>query len=105
MKNTSEIEKQLQLKADEYLKQKAEEMFNIHREIARYLGTDLPSYIEYITDFNKFGSGYTADRPKYFESSSPAAMQNKFEYELRENYKKRLVAKYTKELLDKIAIF
>ena len=105
MKNTSEIEKQLQHKADEYLKQKAEEMFNIHEEIAQYLGTDLPSYIDYITDYNKFGSGHVADRPKYFSSSSPASMKNKFEYELRENYKKRLVAKYTKELLDKIAIF
>ena len=105
MKNTSEIEKQLQQKADQYLNQKAEEMFNIHNEIAKYLGTDLPSYIDYISDFNKFGSGYAADRPKYFESASPSAMKNKFEYELRENYKKRLVAKYTKELLDKIAIF
>ncbi len=105
MKNTSEIEKQLQHKADEYLKQKAEEMFNIHNEIAKYLGTDLPSYIDYITDYNKFGSGHMADRPKYWESSSPSSMKNKFEYELRENYKKRLVAKYTKELLDKIAIF
>ena len=105
MKNTSEIEKQLELKADEYLKQKAEEMFNIHREIAQYLDTDLPSYIDYITDYNKFGSGHVADRPKYFSSSSPSSMKNKFEYELRENYKQRLVAKYTKELITKLDIF
>ena len=105
MKNTNEIEKQLQQKADKYLKQKAEEMFNIHREIAEYLGTDLPSYIDYITDYNKFGSGHVADRPKYFSSSSPASMKNKFEHELRENYKQRVVAKYTKELISKLEIF
>lgn len=105
MKNTNEIEKQLQQKADKYLKQKAEEMFNIHREIAQYLGTDLPSYIDYITDYDKFGSGHVADRPKYFSSSSPSSMNNKFEYELRENYKQRLVAKYTKELISKLEIF
>ena len=105
MKDTNEIEKQLQQKADKYLKQKAEEMFNIHREIAQYLGTDLPSYIDYITDYNKFGNGHVADRPNYFSSSSPSSMKNKFEYELRENYKEKIVAKYTKELLDKIAIF
>jgi len=105
MKDTNEIEKQLQHKADAYIKQKAQEMFLIHEEIAQYLGTDLPSYIDYITDYNKFGSGHVADRPKYFSSSSPSSMKSKFEYELRENYKQRLVAKYTKELIDKIAIF
>ena len=105
MKNTNEIEKQLQHKADKYLQQKAEEMFEIHKEIAQYLGTDLPSYIDYISDFNKFSNGYAADRPKYWESSSPAAIKNKFAHELRQNYKEKLVAKYTKELLDKIAIF
>jgi len=105
MKNTNEIEKQLQQKADQYLNKKAEEMFAIHEEIAEYLGKDLPSYIDYISDFNKFSNGYAADRPNYFESTSPASMKNKFKYELRENYKEKLVAKYTKELLDKIAIF
>ena len=105
MKNTNEIEKQLQQKADKYIVQKAEEMFKIHEEIAEYLGKSLPTYIDYITDFNKFSNGYSADKPKYFESSSPAAMKNKFKYELSKNYKDKIVAKYTKELLDKIAIF
>ena len=105
MKNTNEIEKQLQQKADQYLNQKAEEMFAIHEEIAKYLGKDLPSYIDYISDYNKFGSGHMADRPKYWQSSSPSSMKNKFKHELRENYKEKVVAKYTKELLDKIAIF
>ena len=105
MKNTNEIEKQLQNKADKYIAQKAEEMFEIHKEIAEYLGKTLPSYIDYISDYNKFCNGHVADRPKYFESSSPASIKNKFQYELRENYKEKLVAKYTQELLDKIAIF
>mgnify|MGYP003137155366 FL=1 len=105
MKDTNEIEKQLQQKADKYISQKAEEMFKIHEEIAEYLGKSLPTYIDYISDFNKFSNGYSADKPKYFESSSPAAMKNKFKYELSKNYKDKIVAKYTKELLDKIAIF
>ena len=105
MKDTNEIEKQLQHKADKYIKQKAEEMFEIHREIAMYLGGKLPNYIDYITDYNKFASGHVADRPKYFSGCSPSSMKNKFEYELRENYKEKLVAKYTEELLTKLDIF
>jgi len=105
MKDTNEIEKQLQHKADKYIKQKAEEMFEIHREIAMYLGGKLPNYIDYITDYNKFSSGHVADRPNYFSCSSPSSMKNKFEYELRENYKEKLVAKYTEELISKLEIF
>ena len=105
MKTTNEIEKQLQHKADKYLQQKAEEMFEIHKEIAEYLGTALPSYIDYISDFHKFSNGYAAVRPKYCESTSPASLTNKFAYELRENYKQKLVAKYTKELIAKLDIF
>ena len=80
-------------------------MFKIHVEIAKYLGKDLPSYIDYISDFNKFSNGYAADRKLYFESSSPASMKNKFKYELSKNYKEKLVAKYTKELIAKLDIF
>ena len=105
METTNEIEKQLKRKADVYINQKAEEMFEIHREIARYLGGSLPSYIDYISDYNKFGSGHVADRPKYWQSSSPSSMKNKFQYELRQNYKHKLVAKYTKELIMKLDIF
>ena len=102
MKTTNEIDKQLQHKADKYIARKAEEMFQIHREIAQYLGKDLPNYIDYITDYNKFGNGHVADRPKYFSSSSPANIKNKFKHELSENYKKKIVAKYTKELITKL---
>ena len=105
MKNTNEIEKQLQNKADKYIAQKAEEMFQIHKDIANYLGKTLPNYIDYISDYNKFGNGHVADRPKYFSSSSPSSMKNKFQHELRQNYKEKIVAKYTKELLTKLDIF
>ncbi len=105
MKNTNEIEKQLQRKADAYIKQKAEHMFAIHKDIALYLGTSLPSYIDYISDFSEYSNAYSADKPKYFTSSSPSAIQNKFFYDLAENYKERLVAKYTKELIAKLEIF
>jgi len=105
MKNTNEIEKQLQRKADKYIEQKAEEMFEIHREIAQYLSTSLPNYIDYITDFNDYSKDLVANRHIYFTSNSPSAMQSKFEHELRKNYKEKLVAKYTKELLTKLDIF
>ena len=105
MKNTNEIEKQLQHKADKYIEQKAKEMFEIHREIAMYLGTSLPTYIDYITDFNDYSNDLHANRGKYFTSNSPSAIQSKFEHELRKNYKDKLVAKYTRELISKLEIF
>ena len=71
MKNTNEIEKQLQHKADKYIEQKAEEIFQIHREIALYLGTSLPTYIDYITDFNDYSKDLVANRGNYFASNSP----------------------------------
>ena len=105
MKDTNEIEKQLQHKADKYIEQKAKEMFEIHREIAMYLGGKLPNYIDYITDFNDYSKDLTANRYMYFASNSPSAIQHKFEHELRKNYKDKLVAKYTKELIMKLDIF
>jgi len=105
MKNTNEIEKQLQHKADKYIEQKAEEMFQIHREIAMYLGGSLPTYIDYITDFNDYSKDLVANRGKYFTSNSPSAIQSKFEHELRKNYKEKIVAKYTRELISKLEIF
>ena len=105
MKNTNEIEKQLQHKADKYIEQKAKEMFNIHKEIAQYLGTTLPSYIDYISNYYEYKQAMQADKDNFFESSSPPETQYKFEKELAKNYKKRLVAKYTKELIAKLDIF
>ena len=105
MKDTNEIEKQLQRKADAYIKQKAEEMFEIHREIAMYLGDKLPNYIDYITDYSDYSSDLHANRGKYFTSSSPSAMQLKYQQDLAKNYKSKLVVKYTRELLTKLDIF
>ena len=105
MKNTNEIEKQLQGKADKYIEQKAKEMFEVHREIARYLSCKLPNYIDYITDFSDYSKDLVANRGKYFTSSSPSSMQLKYEKDLAKNYKEKLVAKYTKELIMKLDIF
>ena len=105
MKNTNEIEKQLKSKADKYIEQKAEEMFEIHREIAKYLGTSLPTYIDYITDFSDYSKDIMANRGNYFTSSSPSSMELKYRKDLEKNYKHKLVAKYTKELIMKLDIF
>ena len=105
MKDTNEIEKQLQHKADKYIEQKAKEMFEIHKEIAQYLGTTLPSYIDYISNYYEYKQAMQADKDNFFESSSPPETQYKFEKELAKNYKKRLVAKYTRELIAKLDIF
>ena len=104
MKNTNEIEKQLQHKADKYIEQKAKEMFEIHREIATYLGGRLPTYIDYITDFTEYSRDIMANRDNYFTSSSPSSMELKFQKDLEKNYKHKLVAKYTKELITKLDI-
>jgi hypothetical protein len=105
MKDTNEIEKQLQHKADKYIEQKAKEMFEIHREIAMYLGGSLPTYIDYISDYYKYKQAIQADKDNFFESSSPSETQYKYERELSKNYKHKLVAKYTRELISKLEIF
>jgi hypothetical protein len=105
MKDTNEIENQLKHKADKYIEQKAKEMFEIHREIAMYLGVKLPNYIDYITDFSDYSKDLVANRGKYFTSSSPSAMQLKYQKDLAKNYKEKLVAKYTRELIMKLDIF
>ena len=102
MKDTNEIEKQLQRKADDYLQQKAKEMFLIHEEIVQHIGGSLPSYIDYIGDYRGWKDAYSADKGNFFNSSSPS--ETKTRYELLKTYRKRLVAKYTKELLAKLDI-
>ena len=105
MKDTNEIEKQLQRKADKYIEEKAKEMFEIHREIAQYLGGSLPTYIDYITDFSNYSKDIMANRGNYFTSSSPSSMELKYQKDLEKNYKHKLVSKYTTELLTKLDIF
>ena len=115
MKDTNEIEKQLQRKADKYIEQKAKEMFGIHREIAMYLDSKLPNYIDY----------YSAARASIFQGLwtngfsqiawlfgfhtkftrlPTKKMQLKYQKDLAKNYKEKLVAKYTRELITKIKL-
>jgi len=105
MKTTNEIENQLRRKADKYLEQKAQEMFLIHEEIANYLSTNDINRIYYITDFGDYSKDLVANRGKYFISTSPESMKLKYHKDLEKNYKEKLVAKFTKELLTKMEIF
>jgi hypothetical protein len=105
MKDTNEIEKQLKLKADAYIEQKAQEMFLIHEEIAMYLGGSLPSFIDYITHIRQYDEARPEDKSDHTAYCSPSDMKKKFRLELESNYKNRLVAKYTRELITKLDIF
>jgi hypothetical protein len=105
MKDTNEIEKQLKLKADKYIEQKAGEMFEIHKEIAMYLGGSLPSFIDYITHIRQYDEARPEDKSDHTAYCSPSDMKKKFKLELESNYKNRLVAKYTRELITKLDIF
>ena len=53
MKNTNEIEKQLQRKADKYLEEKAQEMDNILKEVKEFAGVT-SSFFDYISDYSKY---------------------------------------------------
>ena len=105
MKNTNEIEKQLARKADAYIEQKANEMYAIHQEIAEFLGTSVPSFIDYITHFNSYDSAAPENKSNHTAYCDAHQTKKKFRLELESNYKKRLVAKYTKELIAKLEIF
>ena len=104
MKDTNEIEKQLQQKADKYIAKKAEEMFNIYQEINKYVGTS-QNFYDYITHYNQYNEARPEDKSDHTCYVEPNAMKKKFKLELAMNYKKRLVAKYTKELIMKLDIF
>jgi len=104
MKNTNEIEKQLERKADAYLEQKANEMIAIRKQIEQTLDID-PSFINYINDYHKYCKAEDVDKQSFVSYHANHVIQNKLIDELAENYKKRLVKKYTKELLNKLDIF
>ena len=104
MKNTNEIEKQLKLKADAYIEQKAQEMFLIHEEIADYVGTST-SFIDYITHFNSYDSAAPENKSNHTAYTDHHQTKKKYRLELEMNYKSKLVAKYTKELIAKLDIF
>tara|TARA_R100000388_G_scaffold10926_1_gene9179 strand:- start:799 stop:1116 length:318 start_codon:yes stop_codon:yes gene_type:complete len=104
MKNTNEIEKQLARKADAYLAKKAEEMYAIHQEIADFVGGGT-NFIDYITHFNQYNEAMPEDKSNYVAFAEHGATKKKYKLELEMNYKRRLVAKYTKELITKLDIF
>jgi len=104
MKNTNEIEKQLARKADAYLEQKANEMFAIHQEIADFVGGGT-NFINYITHWNSYDSAAPENKGNHTAYADAHATKKKYKLELELNYKKRLVAKYTKELISKLEIF
>lgn len=109
MENTNEIDKQLKLKANAYIKEKAEQMYAIHEEIAEFLGVEGINYIDYITHYIKYReASETIDgenKRTYEHSLRPFDMKNKFQIELSINYKDKLVAKFTKDLLSKMEMF
>ena len=104
MKDTNEIEKQLKRKADAYIEQKANEMYAIHKEIADFTGTS-PSFINYITHFNSYDSAAPENKSNHTAYADTHQTKKKYRLELEMNYKSKLVAKYTKELLTKLDIF
>ena len=104
MKTTSEIEKQLKRKADAYIEQKAKEMYAIHQEIADFVGTST-NFIDYITHFNSYDSAAPENKGNHTAYTDAHQTKKKYRLELEMNYKKRLVAKYTKELITKLDMF
>ena len=104
MKTTNEIEKQLERKADAYLEQKAKEMIAIRKQIEQFLDID-PSFIDYITDYHEYCKTEKVDKHRFVSYHSPSVTRNKLINDLAENYKERLVKKYTTELLTKLDIF
>lgn len=104
MKDINEIEKQLKRKADAYIEQKANEMYAIHEEIADFVNTNT-SFIDYITHFNQYDKAIPEDKGNHTAYADAHQTKKKYRLELEMNYKKKLVAKYTKELLTKLDIF
>ena len=104
MKNTNEIEKQLQRKAEAYLEQKANEMYAIHQEIAEFVGGST-NFIDYITHFNSYDSAAPENKSNHVAYCDANSTKKKYRLELEMNYKQKLVAKYTKELISKLEIF
>ena len=105
MENTNEIEKQLKRKADAYIEQKANEMYAIHEEIAKFLGGRDVNFIDYITHFSQYQEAKPEDKRAHKSYTSLTETKNKYKIELAMNYKDKLVAKYTKELISKLEIF
>ena len=104
MKDTNEIEKQLQRKANKYLEEKAQEIQNILKEVKEFSGVRA-MFFDYITDYSEFKHTDTPKADNYCKFTDFGNMKDKFHKELKLNFKNALVAKYTKELITKLEIF
>ena len=104
MKTTNEIEKQLERKAGAYLEQKANEIFAIHQQVADFVGAN-NSFTYYITHMLQYDQAEDKDKRNHTAYADTHQTKKKYRLELELNYKERLVAKYTKELLTKLDIF
>ena len=104
MKNTNEIEKQLQHKADKYLQQKAKEMQNILQEVKEFASVRA-MFFDYIADHKEFKHTDTPKADDACRFANFGDMEDKFYKELKLNFKNALVAKYTKELITKLDMF
>ena len=101
MSNTNQIDIQLQQKADKFLEKKAKEITAIREDIEEMLGIQ-KNYIDYITDYSEYNEAERANKRDFVSYENPLVTQNKLTDELKENYKERLVTKYTKELINKL---
>ena len=104
MKDTNEIEKQLKRKADAYIEQKANEMYAIHQEIADFVGAN-NDFTYYITHLLQYDQARTEDKSNHTAYADTHQTKKKYKLELELNYKQKLVAKYTKELITKLDMF
>ena len=104
MKDTNEIEKQLKRKADAYIEQKANEMYAIHQEISDFVGTST-NFTYYITRLLRYDEAEDKDKSNHTGYADTHQTKKKYRLELELNYKQKLVAKYTKELITKLDMF
>ncbi len=92
---TTEIDKQLSARADKYIIDKAREIAKVFESVSSDLDYE-PSFINYCKDISNYNDKRNWDYCKKW------TLEDKFRKELENNFKDRLVRKFTKELLTKI---
>ena len=92
---TTEIDKQLSAKADKYIADKAREIAKVFESVSSDLDYE-PSFINYCKDISNYND------KRNWTYCNKYALEDKFRKELENNFKDRLVRKFTKELLNKI---
>ena len=92
---TTEIDKQLSAKADKYIIDKAREIAKVFESVSSDLDYE-PSFINYCNDISNY------EDKRSWNYCNKYALEDKFRKELANNFKNRLIHKFTKELLSKI---